>query len=144
MRCDAAESNGSAFATRKGRRWPPLGRFGCYRLVAPALLFAVNPAAHALHELLLLARRGVGWSGLFTLGGSADENASIGDIIGPAFSYDDVVDGARLDSAVTATASASSTREKAAKSGWLHFARRAHYNSPPGGGRPRIFTDQRG
>jgi sulfite reductase (NADPH) hemoprotein beta-component len=27
-----------------------------------------------------------------TLGGSADENASIGQIIGPAFSYDDVVD----------------------------------------------------
>jgi sulfite reductase (NADPH) hemoprotein beta-component len=27
-----------------------------------------------------------------TLGGSADENAAVGKILGPAFSYDDVVD----------------------------------------------------
>jgi sulfite reductase (NADPH) hemoprotein beta-component len=34
-----------------------------------------------------------------TLGGSADENAAVGKIIGPAFSYDDVVDA--VDSIVT-------------------------------------------
>jgi hypothetical protein len=49
----------------------PVGRFGAARLIVPALLFAVVPAAHALAGLAVLARRAVGATGMLAAGLSA-------------------------------------------------------------------------
>lgn len=74
-------SAGFVFLAVAGIAWSPLGRFACARLIVPALLFAVIPAAHALSQLLLLARRGVGWPGLLL--GSAATAAALAFIAPP-------------------------------------------------------------
>jgi sulfite reductase (NADPH) hemoprotein beta-component len=92
--CSLANARAIPVAQRISARFADISRQQQIGELAIKISGCINACGH--HHVGHIGILGVDKKGeefyQITLGGSADENASIGDVIGPAFSYDDVVD----------------------------------------------------
>jgi len=92
--CDLANARSIPVAQQISERFADLDRAHGIGELKIKISGCINACGH--HHVGHIGILGVDKKGeefyQITLGGSADENASIGDIIGPAFAYDDVVD----------------------------------------------------
>ncbi len=92
--CDLANARSIPVAQRISERFADLDRAHGIGELKIKISGCINACGH--HHVGHIGILGVDKKGeefyQITLGGSADENASIGDILGPAFAYDDVVD----------------------------------------------------
>jgi sulfite reductase (NADPH) hemoprotein beta-component len=92
--CDLANARSIPVAQRISQRFADLERAHDIGELKIKISGCINACGH--HHVGHIGILGVDKKGeefyQITLGGSADENASIGDILGPSFSYDDVVD----------------------------------------------------
>ena len=92
--CNLANARSIPVAQRISERFADMGRQQDIGNLKIKISGCINACGH--HHVGHIGLLGVDKKGeefyQITLGGSADENTSIGKIVGPAFSYDDVVD----------------------------------------------------
>ena len=92
--CNLANARSIPIAQRLSRRFADLGRLDEIGGITLNISGCINACGH--HHVGNIGILGVDKKGTeyyqITLGGSADENTALGDIVGPAFNEDDVVD----------------------------------------------------
>ena len=92
--CNLANARAIPVAQRITRRFSDLGRQHDIGDLKIKISGCINACGH--HHVGQIGILGVDKKGeefyQITLGGSADENTALGDLVGPAFSYDEVVD----------------------------------------------------
>ena len=92
--CNLANARSIPIAQRLSRRFADLGRLDEIGGITLNISGCINACGH--HHVGNIGILGVDKKGTeyyqVTLGGSADENTALGDIVGPAFNEDDVVD----------------------------------------------------
>ena len=92
--CNLANARAIPIAQRISRRFADLGRQHDIGALKIKISGCINACGH--HHVGHIGILGVDRKGeeyyQITLGGSAEDDASLGDVVGPSFSYDDVVD----------------------------------------------------
>ena len=100
--CNLANARSIPVAQRISERFQDLKRQHDIGELKIKISGCINACGH--HHVGHIGILGVDKKGVeyyqVTLGGSADENAAVGKIVGPAFSYEDVVDAVRVPQSV--------------------------------------------